>query len=112
MQQQKINTQEVELGRKFAAHLDAKRRSAEAQKLYSKTQQKEAAVVHEAVRVSYIRSKVYLTYRNKFYTVKVHHATKADALSKDVAKVEKLLADVGATKVVSKQGIIYRINKR
>ena len=112
MQQQKINTQEVELGRKWAAHLDAKRRSAQAQQFYSKTQQKEAAIVDEAVRVSYIRSKVYLTYRNNFYTIKVHHATKADATSKEVAKVEKLLADVGATKVVSKQGIIYRINKR
>ena len=104
MQNKQINTQEVEMGRKWAAHLDAKRKSAAAQTAYSKTQQKEAAIVHEAVRVSYIRSKVYLTYRNKFYTVKVHHATKADAMSKDVAKVEKLLTDVGATKVVTKTG--------
>jgi hypothetical protein len=112
MQNTQINTQEVEMGRKWAAHLDAKRKSAEAQKEYSKKQQSEATTVFEAVRVSYIRSKVYLNYREKFYAVKVNHPTKADAMSKDVAKVEKLLAEVGAEKVVSKQGIIYRVAKR
>lgn len=112
MQDKQINTQEVELGRKWAAHLDAKRRSAEAQKLYSKTQQKEAAAVFEAVRVGYIRSKVYLNYRDNFYAVKVQRPSKADQMTKEVAKVEKLLEDVGATKVVSAQGIIYRVNKR
>lgn len=112
MQQRKIETQEVEMGRKWAAHLDAKKRSAEAQTGYSKKQQSEATAVFEAVRVSYIRSKVYLNYRDKFYAVKVQRPTKADALSKDVAKVEKLLADVGAEKVVSKQGVIYRVAKR
>ncbi len=112
MQNKQINTQEVKMGRKWAAHLDAKRKSAEAQTGYSKTQQKEAATVFEAVRVSYIRSKVYLNFRDKFYAVKVQRPSKADQLTKDVAKVEKLLEDVGATKVVSAQGIIYRINKR
>lgn len=112
MQHKQIDTQEVEMGKKYAAHLDAKRKSAEAQQYYSKTQQKEAATVFEAVRVSYLRSKVYLNYREKFYSVKVQRPSKADQLSKEVTKVEKLLEDVGATKVVSAQGIIYRINKR
>lgn len=112
MQQKKIETQEVSLGRKYAAHLDAKRRSAAAQTAYSKTQQREATTVYEAVRVSYSRSKVYLTYRDNFYTVKIHHPAAADKVSKEVAKVERILEDLGAEKVVSAQGIIYRVNKR
>ena len=112
MQQKQIDNQEVQLGRKYAAYLDAKRRSAAAQAAYSNTQQREAKTVYEAVRVSYGRSKVYLTYRDKFYTVKVHHPSAADAVSKEVAKVERILSELGAEKVVSAQGIIYRIAKR
>jgi len=112
MQTKQIDTQEVELGRKFAAHLDATRRSKESQAAYSKTQQREANLMYENVRHAFARSKVYLTYRDNFYTVKVHRPTASDKLSKEVTKIEKLFTDVGATKVVSAQGIIYRFNKR
>ena len=107
-----IDTQEQAMSRKYAAHLDAKRRSAIAQMGYSMTQQREAKTVYEAVRVSYSRSKVYLTYRDKFYTVKVHHPAAADKMSKEVTKVEQVLDELGAEKVETAQGIIYRIAKR
>ena len=100
------------MGRKWAAHLDAKRRSAIAQAKYSMTQQREANTVHEAVRVSYARSTVYLTYRDKFYTVKVHHPSAADRLSKEVERVESVLNELGAEKVVTAQSIIYRVKRR
>lgn len=112
MQAKQIDTTEVPLGRKWAAFKDATRRSAEAEALYSKTQQRQAKQLQEEVRKAFARSTVYLTYRDNFFTVKVHRPALADKVSKEATNIDKLFDSLNAEKVVSAQGIIYRVARR
>jgi hypothetical protein len=112
MQAQQLDTQEATLGTKWFAHKDATLRSAAAEGLYSKTQQRQAKMLHEEVRKAFIRSKVYLTYRDKFFTVKVHRPAAADKMSKEAANIDKLFTELNAEKVQTAQGIIYRVGRR
>lgn len=105
MQQVKLAVKEAD--NKLAAYLNARERSAQAQKEYSAAAQQRASKLFEAVRTTYIRSKCYLTYRNNFVAIKVCKPTQADKLN--AAAVEELLASVNAVKAVTKQGIIYRL---
>lgn len=110
MQVKQLDTQEAK--NKFFAYKDAVKRSSVSQELYSKTQQREAKQLHEQVRQAFMRSRVYLTYRDSFYTVKVDKPTAADKISSAATKVEKLFDELGAEKAVTAQGIIYRIKRR
>lgn len=112
MQAQQLDSQEATWGSKWSAYKDATRRSAAAEGLYSKTQQGQAKMLHEEVRKAFIRSTVYLTYRDKFFTVKVHRPAAADKLSKEAAGIDKLFAELKAEKVETAQGIIYRVGRR
>jgi hypothetical protein len=112
MEAKQLDTQEAALGRKWFAHKDATQRSAAAEGLYSKTQQRQAKMLHEEVRKAFVRSKVYLTYRDSFFTVKVHRPAAADKMSKEAANIDKLFAELKAEKVATAQGIIYRVNRR
>lgn len=109
MEDKKLNTKES--NDKLAAFLDAKGRSKAAQAAYSSEQQQQAASLFELTRTAYIRSRVYLTYRDKFYTVKIEKPSGADRLSREADNVENMFAAVGAEKAVSAQGTIYRVTK-
>lgn len=100
----KLNTTEAD--NKVAAYLNARERSDAARALYSAIAQQRAADVFEAVRTTFIRSKCYLTFRNKFITVKVCKPSASDKLYADA--LEKELDAMGAKKVVTAQGITYR----
>ena len=95
-----------EASNKFAAYTNARQRSKTAQQRYTAQQQLNAQNIFETVRGAYIRSVCYLTYRNKFITVKVNKPTSADKLQ--AHKIEAQLASANVTKIVTAQGIVYR----
>ena len=97
---------------KQAAYLDAQRRSTVSKQLYTTQQQQQADALHELTRSAFIRSKVYLTYRDKFYTVKIEKPTAADRLSREANNIEQMFAAAGAEKVVTAQGTIYRVTRK
>lgn len=95
---------------KMAATLDAKRRSAAAEKNYTQEQQAVAHALHMQMASAWIRSRVYLTYRDTFVTVKIDKPTAADKLSKEVTAAEMHAQALCAGKIVTPQSIIYRFN--
>lgn len=97
---------------KQAAYLDAQRRSIVSKQLYTNEQQQQADALHELTRSAFMRSKVYLTYRDKFYTVKIDKPTAADRLTREASNIEQMFAAAGAEKVVTAQGTIYRVTRK
>jgi len=97
---------------KQAAYLDAQRRSIVSKQLYAEQQQQQADALYELTRSAFMRSKVYLTYRDKFYTVKIEKPAAADRLSREASNIEQMFAAAGAEKVITAQGTIYRVTRK
>ena len=100
-----LHTKEAD--NKIAAFLNARERSAKAQGLYSAAEQQRATDIFESVRTTFIRSKCYLTYRNKFIAIKVCNPTASDRLHADALEAE--LNTLGVQRATTAQGIIYRL---
>lgn len=100
-----LHTKEAD--NKIAAYLNARERSTKAQNLYTPAEQARAADIFESVRTTFIRSKCYLTYRNKFISIKVCNPTASDKLHADALEAE--LTAMGVERATTAQGIIYRL---
>lgn len=93
----------------FAAARDAQFKSACEAQNYSQQQKIAAERMKYAMELCYSNKTIYITYRKKFITVKIEAAVVKDR--KNLALLEKDYETAGYTKVVSTQGITYRIPK-
>lgn len=94
---------------KLAAVLDAKRRSDESKLLYDTAQIGVAEEFYAVVQSAFFRSKVYLTYRDSFVSIKIDKPMHADKISISAKTVDDLAGSLKCEKVLTAQGIIYRI---
>ena len=107
MQTKHLDTVEADSKQaKLFATLNAQQRSREAEAQYTKAQKQKAQEIFEIVRAAAIRSKCYITYRDKFMTVTAYKPKAADKL--DLGRVEKQLEQLGCEKATTDQSIIYR----
>ncbi len=93
----------------FAAARDAQFKSACEAQNYSQKQKIAAERMKYAMELCYSNKTIYITYRKKFITVKIDGAAVKDR--KNLALLEKDYEAAGYTKVVSAQGVTYRIPK-
>jgi hypothetical protein len=113
MQAKQLDTQDAGSAySKQAAYLDVKRRSELAKQQYSTAQQQEAEALQQLTRQAFMRSRVYLTYRDKFYTVKIEKPTSADRLTREASNIEQMFSAIGAEKAITAQGTIYRVKRK
>ena len=92
----------------FAAK-DAHIRSEVCKQAYTSKQQAKADGLRYALELCYVCKEVYVTYRQRFIAVKVEHVK--DFNRKELRALEAGLNDAMCTvsKIVTKQGFIYRI---
>jgi hypothetical protein len=91
------------------AERDARMRSAVNSTTFSDAQKLKAERVKLALELVYSAEKVFIEYRKKFISVKVHKAQVRDR--KGLAMLEMCYANEGLEKVKTAQGITYRIIK-
>lgn len=91
------------------AERDARMRSAVNSTTFSDAQKLKAERVKLALELVYSAEKVFIEYRKKFISVKVHKAQVRDR--KGLAMLEMCYANEGLEKVRTAQGITYRIIK-
>lgn len=108
MQVQQIETKEAT--NKFFASQDAKLRSYAASTHYEDSERTAAERVKLGVELCYFAKNVFITYRKKFITVKIEGATVRN--KEALADLEQGYAERGIKKIVSEQGVIYRIPKQ
>ena len=108
-----MNTQTVdnkESSIKWIAHQDAKMRSYAASSHYLTAEKLIAERIRYCLESCYYTSGIYLIFRKKFITIKIDKARIRNA--KDLANLEQDYKSRGITKVISAQGVIYRIPKQ
>lgn len=93
----------------YAAARDAQFKSACEAQNYTDNQKLAAERMKLALELCYFNTKVYITYRKKFITIKVNKAEIRDR--RNLSLLEKDYETAGYTKVVSAQGVSYRIPK-
>lgn len=93
----------------FAAARDAQFKSACEAQNYNQKQKIAADRMKYAMELCYSNKNIYITYRKKFISVKIDGATVKDR--KNLALLEQDYESAGYTKVVSTQGVTYRIPK-
>ena len=103
-----IDNEKVVQDRVFAA-VDAMRRNAEYAVLYTAKQKAFAEDFKEQVTNAYIRSKVYLNYREKFMAIKVAKPSVRDRIGSAVASIEDFCAKNGITAHRTASAIVFRI---
>ena len=91
------------------AERDARMRSAVNSTTFSDTQKLKAERVKLALEMVYSAEKVYIEYRKKFISVKVHKAEVRDR--KGLVLLEMCYKNEGLEKVKTTQGVTYRILK-
>lgn len=94
---------------KFAAFMDARVRSYAASTHYSQAERTAAERIRLALDLVYSAREIYVTYRKKFINVKVEAGLVRDR--RQLADLEQDFERRGITKLVSAQGIMYRIPK-
>ena len=107
MKDRVIDTQEAPF--KWFAARDARMKAAAGWTHYSDAQRVRAERMALGLEMVYWNKGIHINPRNKFITIKVDKAQVKD--SKTLALLEKDYEAEGITKVVSAQGIIYRIPK-
>lgn len=107
MKTQTLHTDEA--SNKYAAYMNARVRSYAASTAYSDKQKIEAERMKVVLSIVYMFKDIYVTYRKKFITIKLDQARVSDRVSLSELEAEWMLK--GITKVVSPQGVIYRIPK-
>ncbi len=93
----------------YFAHMDAVRRSANAESFYSNAQRKQARTIADLLDLMYVNKNVYVTYRKNFIAVKVDAAIVRN--KKGAKEVDSIIESKGYTKVITPQGLIVRIPK-
>ena len=91
------------------AERDARMRSAVNSTTFSDAQKLKAERVKLALEMVYSAEKVYIEYRKKFISVKVHKAEVRDR--KGLVLLEMCYKNEGLEKVKTAQGVTYRILK-
>ena len=91
------------------AERDARMRSAVNSTTFSDAQKLKAERVKLALEMVYSAEKVFIEYRKKFISVKVHKAMVRDR--KGLALLEMCYQNEGLEKVKTAQGVTYRILK-
>jgi allophanate hydrolase subunit 1 len=91
------------------AERDARMRSAVNSTTFSDAQKLKAERVKLALEMVYSAEKVYIEYRKKFISVKVHKANVRDR--KGLLLLEMCYENEGLQKVKTPQGVTYRIIK-
>ena len=91
------------------AERDARMRSAVNSTTFSDAQKLKAERVKLALEMVYSAEKVFIEYRKKFISVKVHKAQVRDR--KGLALLERCYQNEGLEKVKTSQGVTYRIIK-
>ena len=91
------------------AERDARMRSAVNSTTFSDAQKLKAERVKLALELVYSAEKVYIEYRKKFISVKVHKANVRDR--KGLLLLEMCYQNEGLEKVKTSQGVTYRILK-
>jgi hypothetical protein len=103
-----IDNENVVQDRIFAA-ADARRRNAVYAALYTAKQKAFAEAFKDQVANAYIRSKVYLNYRERFMAVKVANPSVRDRIGSAVAAVEDFCTKHGITAHRTAGAIVFRI---
>lgn len=98
----------VEADQKWVAVVDAKRRSYAHQTSYTDSQQALAERTKLGLEMVYANT-IFLNYRKKFIALKIDKPQIKDKVN--LRKLEKQYEDTGIEKVITAQGIIYRIKK-
>ena len=93
--------------RKWWAYKDASMRNVVNATHYSDKQRLQMERMKLAMSLVYAASGIYLNYRKGFATIKVSNARVKDAVL--LAELEQGWNALGMTKVVSQQGVIYRV---
>lgn len=91
----------------YAAAINASRYSDECRMLYTNSQRAKAETFLDVVCAAYSGRNAYITYRKSYMTVKVDAPTLRDRHMRDV--LDAICAERGYQKVVSAQGITYRM---
>ena len=91
---------------------DAKKRNAQNEALYSETEKQLADMFAQQTRDAYIRSRVYLNYREKFIAVKIDKPSVSDKISVVVDALHKDAEALGYTIVKTKSNIVFRLFPR
>jgi len=104
-----LETKEAEDKFKLGAYLDARVKSYAASTGYSEAQKVKAERMKIVLDLVYSADSIYVTFRKKFITIKLHNAK---VLRKnDLRDLENDWEKTGISKAVSAQGVIYRIPK-
>ena len=106
--QSEIDNENVVQDRVFAA-ADAKRRNALYEGQYTAKQRAFAEAFRDQVANAYIRSRVYLNYRERFMAVKVASPSVRDRIGSAVAAVEDFCNKHGITAHRTAGAIVFRI---
>lgn len=94
---------------KYAALMDARAKSWAASTFYSEAQKLQAERMRLGLELVYNAKVIFITYRKKFIVVKVDNARVRD--KQNLELLEKGYEMMGITKVVTPQGVTYRIPK-
>jgi hypothetical protein len=97
---------------KWIALLDARERSARAQKLYSDIDLEIAVLSRTLARKVFTRSTVYLNFRERFVAIKVSAPQRADMITPEFQLLENRMAALGATVLKTRTSRIYRMLER
>ena len=107
MKAQDLNTQEAP--NKWWAARDAAQRSYAASTHYAEAQKLQAERMKLALELVYAAKQIFVTFRQKFVVIKVDAAVIRDR--KTLRLLEADWEQVGVTKLVSPQGVTYRLPK-
>ena len=92
----------------FAAAMDALRRNGEMRSTYTSNQRKRAQSIYDLLDTAYSYKNMYMNFRKKFVSIKLEGARARDTMARDV---EAMFRAEGIERLVSAQGVIYRINR-
>ena len=88
---------------------DIAKKNAQNESLWSRSYKADATRLAGALEEAYPRSRIFITYRQKFIAVKVETPHCADMISKEAVAVDRYADSNGYKKVVTKKGIIFRV---
>jgi hypothetical protein len=104
-----IDNELVVQDRIFAA-ADARRRNALYEGQYTAKQRAFAEAFRSQVANAYVRSRVYLNYRERFMAIKVERPSVRDRISSAVAGIEDFCSKHGITAHRTASAIVFRIS--
>lgn len=94
----------------YAAAINAAALNSRICSTYTQKERNAAQTAFDIIDSYYSHKKMYINYRKTFIAIKIDAA---EAYSKrDVAKLDAVFATKGYTKVITPQGIVYRIPRK